>query len=191
MEDYLTSLSKKRRWSVKYEMESSDGMIYEHKSLSGFEDEMKMLYDLTCDKYSNHDLKAFPKEFYFSISKYMKDRAQISVALKNGETKGMFLYLISNGYAGAFHSGIPAKDFTYFNLAYYDLISFAYRINVKVINYRSGSAEAKMARGCIAVPRYISVLPVSFKAKVFTKAVKSGQKALCHARSIIKSGGRK
>lgn len=189
MKDYLSSLSGKRRYSVNREIKSCDDVNFEHHAFAGYEDQMKRFYDMTCDKYANENQKGFSKDFYQAVSAYMGDNARISLALKEGELKGMLFYMIDKNCISVFHVGVPSKDFIYFNLVYYDVISLAYRKGISIIDFRFGSDEAKLARGCVPIPRYISMLPVSLKAKAFTKIVQSGQTVLKHARQAsIKSG---
>lgn len=184
MEDYLSSLPRKRRVSIKHEISSCADVEFEDHPLAGYEGQMKRLHDATCDKYANVYLKAIPKDFYACLSRHMKESSRICLAKKDGQVKGALLYLLGGDRISAFHVGVPSKDFIYFNLVYYNIISKAYEGDIRMIHYAGSADEAKMARGCVAVKRYISIVPLTPKVKAFVAVLKTGQRSLKRIRRL-------
>ncbi len=82
----------------------------------------------------------------------LKDNCQIYLAIKEEEIIGVAVLLKKGSTARAWKIGVDhiadENSFTYFNLAYYHLLSNAPKFNLKTVWYGNAALNAKIRRGC-------------------------------------------
>ena len=105
-----------------------------------------------------------PAKFYEILAGHMGDTARALLAGKEGDWRGALCYFVSGKTLYQFHGGVRDRDFTYFNLGFYEPIRIAYELGLNSINFGPGSSETKMRRGCRKIPLTYCGKPVSKRA---------------------------
>jgi len=91
-------------------------------------------------------------EYLIKLKDKLGDDCKIYTAKKGAELVGAIILLKKDGDAWAWRVGIDhvadKNSFTYFNIAYYYLLSNAKEINLNTIWYGNAALYAKIRRGC-------------------------------------------
>ena len=119
------------------------------------------LYQLLSEHHYRLNKKPFPytENFIRSLRKNLGSDAMILVAEKDSEIIGVSMLFRrgSEGWAiivGVDHN-LSRNDFTYFNLAYYEIIDHAIQAGIKSLNYGGMLYRVKKRRGCTLEENYI------------------------------------
>jgi len=161
--DYLSdrsTISKKDKETFKYQMNKNRKAGVTIRLLEELEHEER-LYQLLSEHYYRLNKQPFPytENFIRSLRKNLGSDAMILVAEKDSEFIGVTILFQrgSEGWAtfiGMDHD-LSKNNFTYFNLAYYELIDHAIRSGIKSLNYGSMLYRVKKRRGCTLEKNYI------------------------------------
>ncbi len=101
----------------------------------------------------------------------LKDSCIVYLAIKEEKIIGVAILLKKGDSARAWKVGVDHKadnnNFTYFNLAYYNLLADAVNSNLNLVWYGAGVLDAKLRRGCMVEltdfyykPRRVLLVPV-------------------------------
>ena len=118
----------------------------------------KRIYDLFYLNYHRHNGMPYPyrEDLLPRVRANLGERAEVFIAVKEGVVVGG-TFQIRNGNSvvlpaiGVDHER-TGNDFTYFRLAYYEPIRHAIRSGIRYMYYGNAVYQAKIRRGCRAVP---------------------------------------
>jgi len=154
------TISKKDKETFKYQMNKNRKAGVSIRLLDEPEHEER-LYQLLSEHHYRLNKQPFPytENFIRSLRKNLGSDAMILVAEKDSEFIGVTILFQrdSEGWAtfiGMDHD-LSKNNFTYFNLAYYELIDRAIRTGIKSLNYGGMLYRVKKRRGCTLEGNYI------------------------------------
>lgn len=167
-EGYKKYLSEKYPYmnkSIRHELNRNrkSGVVIKEEQITANNE--KRLFELLKMNHFKHNVSKFPlKENYFKkIKEIFSKDAIIYTAEKNGIIIGVSTILKKG--EEAFFSGVGVdheqskKDFTFFNLGYYEPIKQMTQYNIKRIFFGRGLYNTKIKRGCIAEDMFIFYKP--------------------------------
>ncbi|MBT0159179.1 GNAT family N-acetyltransferase [Candidatus Bathyarchaeota archaeon A05DMB-2] len=155
-EAYLQSLPKKIRLTIRREIKkyTASGATTERLSEFGkLADELSDLNACLLWKYDKSSKSLYDASFFRNLNEYVKGKANVFVARKNGELIGYLLSIRHNDVMDCYNCGfkydaLKDKDFRYFNIGYYVPIKWAMEEGIKKIYYRFTAEKIKLKRGC-------------------------------------------
>ena len=163
-EGYKKYLSEKRPYmnkSIRHELNRNrkSGVVIKEEQITAKNE--KRLFELLKMNHFKHNVSKFPlKENYFKkIKEIFGKNAIIYIAEKDGTIIGVST-ILKKGKEAFFSSvGIDhersKKDFTFFNIGYYEPIRQMIQYNIKRIYFGRGLYNTKIKRGCIAEDMFI------------------------------------
>jgi predicted N-acyltransferase len=176
-DDYLASLSRRRRGEVRREIRAARGLRFEDFPLSGHEHLVAAYRRLAAGRHGRFtDLDA---SFYEQLAENMGERSRVLLAMspqaptaagpafsgRYGWVIGASCYLEYGGKTFLLHGGAVRERFAYFNLTFYELIRLAYRRGIRSINFRPAGDEAKSNRGCVSRRTVACFEPISLRGR--------------------------
>jgi hypothetical protein len=176
-DDYLASLSRRRRGEVRREIRAGSSLRFEDRPLAGHEHIVARFRRMAAERHGRFaDLEP---SFYKLLADSMGERSRVLVAIasdglgecdaalegEGGRIIGVSCYLEHAGSFYLLHGGAVRDRFAYFNLTFYELMRQAYRRGVRFINFRPASDEAKSNRGCTPVRTVACFEPISARGR--------------------------
>ncbi|MEJ2615029.1 MAG: GNAT family N-acetyltransferase [Ignavibacteriaceae bacterium] len=167
-EEYENHLSKKylnMKKSIRRELNKNrkSGVIIE--KLENINSHHERLLELLKKNHFKYNLSPFPfkPDLFKKIKENFGNNTSIYIAVKDGIIIGVQVELRRGKEVFLSNVGIDyeysQKDFTFFNLAYYEPIKHAIQYDIARIYYGRGSYETKMRRGCTTQDMYIFYKP--------------------------------
>jgi predicted N-acyltransferase len=173
----IKSMSKKRFKNIRYEINKSkrEGVVI--RKLSDIRGHEERIYQLLKGNHEKHNNSNFPfnKDFLLHIKENFRDDAVFYIASKNKQIVGANLLLKRKttgfcSFVGVDHE-MAGNDFTYFNLTYYQRVSYAIRNNIRKLYYGNALYEMKRKRGCKISRTQIFYKPLDIFGSVKTKVL--------------------
>jgi len=162
-EDYLRSLSRKRRDSVRREMKNfqQSGLAIVVRNLSMLPTDRLAALMLNVQTKYHHNVERGIKPFVEQIERLKRIPLTniVYAAYSRSEIVGFSLFYL---YRNTLYARIVGFDYTllerdnfgYFNIAFYRPIHDATRYGINKIDYGMGAIEAKLGRGGDLLPTY-------------------------------------
>jgi predicted N-acyltransferase len=163
-EDYVRDLTKRHKKTgaaVRREINRNRkaGVTIERVTDFGpLSEDFARLFDQTYRRYAGKASPLSP-EFFRAISSHCPGRAMAYCGFKEGRLRGYFLVLkgekIWHGIVTGQEYVEKEKDFTFFNVTFYEPLRDAIAEGARRVYLGAASYEAKMRRGCRAEPLFM------------------------------------
>ncbi|UCB60944.1 MAG: GNAT family N-acetyltransferase [Candidatus Bathyarchaeota archaeon] len=153
-DDYLKSVKNsdvRRKIRKEIRTNRKAGIRIEELKIDSLVNTIPKLYDNLYMKY-NRKPSPLTSAFFATLAHYSPNRTRVFAAKKNDRVVGFSLFLehqhVWDCYIVGFDYKNLGNNYTYFNLVFYAPIEKALQEDVKRINFRPGTFEAKRRRGC-------------------------------------------
>ena len=166
-DEYLASRSRDRRQSIRAEIRSfaQRGLRIDVGGAEALDDSLAPLHAQWRSKYGRAVAPADLVRQYALARRHLADSIQVFLARRGDRTVAFSLFYEHAGvlYSRAlgFDYAETARDFTYFNLLFYEPIKAAIEQGLYLIHYSLESYETKVRRGCRVRPCRAYVKPLN------------------------------
>ena len=172
LDDYLASFRRKKRKELKRELRRTRLCVRE--PLEGHEELVAHMREVSA---ARHGSKAvISAQFYEIVARHMGGTVRTLLAGREGDWRGAVCYFVSGKTLYLFHGGVLGRDFTYFNLTFYEPIRIACELGLTSINYRPGCAKMKLLRGCRGISTMLHCAAVSVRARALLAVMETARR---------------